>query len=314
MPAGVAGHAGPAAGTRRGAARRLGGGPRAGRPVPAPGRTARTPGRSGVSAPSLRPQVLEDDGAIGEAAADRILTGLAEAVRQGRAYVLGCPAGRSPRTTYAALARRVAARQLDLSRLHLVMMDEYVLREPDGWSLCPRDAHYSCMGFGEREIRQALNAGLPPSRHVPPGRLHGPDPGDPAGYDRLIGRLGGVDVFLLASGASDGHVAFNPPGTPLEARTQLVELAESTRRDNLGTFPQFEGLDAVPRWGVSISPGSIMRLSRAALLLLPGEGRATALRRVAVGWDPSWPASIIHLCQNPAILTDRAAWAAMETA
>lgn len=259
----------------------------------------------------LHPEILADASAVGEAAAQRILDGLA--ATEGR-YVLGCPAGRSPRTTYAALARRAAVAELDLSRLHIVMMDEYVEEGASGFQLCPHDAHYSCLGFGEREIRQALNAGLPPDRRVPPENLHGPDPADPEGYDRLIERLGGVDLFLLASGASDGHVAFNPPGTPLDRRTQLVELAETTRRDNLQTFPRFSGLAAVPRWGVSISPGSIMRLSRAALLLLPGENRALALRRILEGYDPDWPASVIHLCQSPAILTDRAAWNAMENA
>jgi len=262
----------------------------------------------------LVPRVVADEAELGRVAAELVCAGLAPAARAGRAYLLGCPAGRSPRTTYATLAERAAADGLDLSRLHLIMMDEFVEAAGGGWRLCPEDAHYSCRGFGEREIRRRLNAGRAPKRQVPRENLHWPAPRDPEAYEGLIQALGGVDLFLLASGASDGHVAFNPPGTPLEARTRVVRLAETTRADNLATFPAFADLDSVPAWGVTISPGSIMRLSRSALLLLPGAGKARALRRVVDGYDPDWPASVIHLCRDAAILTDMAAWQAMGSA
>ncbi len=262
---------------------------------------------------SLRPHICADEVALGVAAAERIVAGIAAARTAGRNYVLGCPAGRSPRSTYAALARLVAAQRLSLSHVHLVMMDEYVQRDGARWALCDEAAHYSCRGFGEREIRAVVNLDLPAARQIPRAHLHAADPNAPEAYDDLIAALGGIDLFLLASGASDGHVAFNPPGVPLSRKTSLVELAHSTRRDNLGTFPQFPDIDAVPHWGVSISPGSIKRLSRAVTLLLPGAGKALALKRVMEGYDSHWPASIVHLCQQPIILTDQAAYQAMES-
>jgi len=267
-----------------------------------------------MSRPAVSLKVLDDAEALGAAAAEMIWQGLAAAAAAGRPYVLGCPAGRSPLTTYQALARRVAAEQPDLSRLHIVMMDEYVEQTVAGWRLCPQEAHYSCRGFGEREIRQALNAGLPAARRIPREHFHSPDPQAPADYDRFIEGLGGVDLFLMASGASDGHVAFNPPGTPLELPTRIVELAETTRRDNLQTFPQFAELADVPRYGVSISPGAIMRLSKAAVMLLPGAHRGPTLRQILAGYDAAWPASVVNLCRQPTILADRAAADAMETA
>lgn len=263
-------------------------------------------------AADLRPRVCADEAALGAGAAQRIVAGIVAARSAGRNYVLGCPAGRSPRSTYAALARAAATQGLDLSHVHLVMMDEYVARDGANWVLCDEAAHFSCRGFGEREIRAVLNRDLPSERRIPRAHLHTADPMAPEEYDDLIAALGGVDLFLLASGASDGHVAFNPPGTPLAQKTALIELARSTRQDNLGTFPQFGDIDAVPRWGVSISPGSIMRLSRAVTLLLPGAGKALALKRVMNGYDADWPASVVHLCQQPIILTDQAAHQAME--
>ena len=49
--------------------------------------------------------VYPDPEALGRALAGEILAGAARARGAGRAYLLGCPAGRSLRSTYLALAR-----------------------------------------------------------------------------------------------------------------------------------------------------------------------------------------------------------------
>ena len=186
---------------------------------------------------------------------------------------LGCPGGRSLRTTYNALARIAAERANDLSALHIVMMDEYVEARGEHWALCSPDAHYSCYRFGDEEIRRSINAGLPDALRIPANNLHVPDPNAPLRYESLIERLGGVDVFLLASGASDGHVAFNPQGCAFGERTRIVELAEATRTDNLATFPEFRDLSEVPRFGVSVGPATIASHSQAAILVLLGDAK-----------------------------------------
>src|SRR5690606_32844684 len=118
------------------------------------------------------------------------------------------------------------------------------------------------------------------------------------------------------SGASDGHVAFNPPGTPLDSRTRIVELAPSTRRDNLSTFPAFASLDEVPTHGVSVGLGTIARLSRRVVLVMHGSHKRHAATRLAQCSDftPDWPASVIYRCSQPLVLLDRAAAQTLETA
>ncbi len=222
---------------------------------------------------------------------------------------LGCPGGRSLRTTYRALARAAAERRIDFSTLHIVMMDEYVEARGERWALCSPDAHYSCFRFGEAEIRQLVNAGLPDSLRIPSANLHVPDPNAPLDYEALIARLGGIDVFLLASGASDGHVAFNPQGCALRERTRIVALTDATRTDNLATFPQFRELSEVPRFGVSVGPGTIASHSHAAILVLLGSGKTTAMRRIAAAtrYDPDWPASVVLECADAQLIADAAA-------
>ncbi len=73
---------------------------------------------------------------------------------------------------YEALAAQLAAEPVDCSRLVIAMMDEYLLAGPDGaLSPPPASAHYSCRGFGEREILGRINAGLPGSLAHPGAEL-----------------------------------------------------------------------------------------------------------------------------------------------
>jgi glucosamine-6-phosphate deaminase len=191
------------------------------------------------------------------------------------AFLLGCPGGRSLRTTYAALAR--AGRPLD--RLVVVMMDEY--------AGAPPDAHHSCARFAREEIASPLG--------VPAERVWLPDLDDPASYDARIEDAGGIDVFLLASGASDGHVAFLPPGSPRDGRTSVVELALSTRRDNVATFPEFVSADDVPAHGISVGLATIAA-ARSLRLVLHGADKRGSWRRLRAldTFDPEWPVSIVH--------------------
>jgi glucosamine-6-phosphate deaminase len=215
-------------------------------------------------------RVFADEDELGRALAEEVL------VRYDGTdgpYLLGCPGGRSLRSTYRALV----AHGRTLDRLVVVMMDEYVG--------APADAHYSCTRFAHEEIAEPLGA----------GEVWLPDADDPAAYDDRIAAAGGVDLFLLASGASDGHVAFVPPGSPREGRTSVIPLATSTRKDNLATFPAFGSLDDVPLHGVSVGLGTIGE-ARSLRLVLHGAGKRAAVARLLAlnSFDATWPASLVH--------------------
>jgi glucosamine-6-phosphate deaminase len=258
--------------------------------------------------------VFPDLDALGRALAAEILGEIERARTEGRSYLLGCPAGRSLQSTYRALAELAAAQEPDLSRLVIAMMDEYLVTTPDGPGLCPSDAHYSCRGFGRREILDAVNHGLPPERRIPRESLWYPEPQDPAAYDASLRTSGGIDLFLLASGSSDGHVAFNPSGTSLGEPTRVLRLSDRTRRDNLETFTDFRSLAQVPQLGVSVGLATIVEQSRQVVLVMTGEDKRAAVQRLrdCAGFDPDWPASVIYACASPVILLDRPALPAIE--
>jgi glucosamine-6-phosphate deaminase len=259
----------------------------------------------------VTPTVFPGPAALGRALADVIAADLALAAERGRAYLLGCPGGRSAHSTYQALAELTARRALDLSRLVIVMMDEYVERDATGsFARIGSSLAHSCARFGAEEIVGPLNRAAGPGRGVTPDRYWIPDPVEPERYDKQIAEQGGVDLFILASGASDGHVAFNPAGTAAGSRTRVIPLAEATRRDNLTTFPTFGGrLDAVPAYGVTVGVGTIQEQSKRAVMVAHGADKATTVDRMrsAQHYDPAWPATVITDCANPQLFIDSAA-------
>ena len=162
--------------------------------------------------------------------------------------------------------------------------------------------------FGRVEIAERLNAALPPAHQLRADAFWFPDPRDPAAYDRRIADAGGIDYFLLASGASDGHVAFNPPGSRRDSETRVIPLSEETRRDNLQTFPVFGTLDAVPHHGVSVGIATITR-SKAAAMVALGAGKRLTVQRIrdAASYESDWPATLIHECAHASLIVDEAA-------
>lgn len=248
--------------------------------------------------------------ALGEAVAERVLARIEHARLAKSRFLLGCPTGRTPRPVFAAMARRLAHTKQDLSHLVLVMMDEYLVPRGGRLEYASADNPWSCHYFARLEIAERLNAGLPPAHGVDEDSIWFPNPATPEAYDTRIAAAGGIDVFILASGATDGHVAFNPPGSPRESRTRVIALSEETRQDNLQTFPGFGTLAAVPAHGISVGIATIAA-AKEAMMLLWGAGKRLTLARIrdADRYDPAWPATVIHDCALPEILADADAMA-----
>jgi len=216
------------------------------------------------------------------------------------------PADASARSTYRALAEIV--RGAELGHLVIATMDEHVVRGLGGdWQLVPADTHYSCRRFAREEIVAPLDtaAGHP----VRAEHICLPDPSDPPSYGRRLKEAGGVDHLIVASGASDGHVAFVKPGMPLDSDVSIIRLALSTRRDNMATFPEFSSLDEVPTHGVSVGLGTMLSTSRRITLVIHGVDKQLAGERVlaATDFDVGCPATFIHRCQGAQIWIDEAA-------
>jgi glucosamine-6-phosphate deaminase len=246
-------------------------------------------------------RVLPSPATIGEDVATRLLDRFDVSRRAGRRFLLGCPTGRTPQPIYDAIERRLAEKHQDISHLVLVMMDEYLTRTGSAFRYADASNPWSCHHFARRIVEQ-WNRELAPAQRLADASVWFPDPGAPAEYDQRIDAAGGIDFFILASGASDGHVAFNPPGSPRDSRTRVIELSEETRRDNLKTFPDFRTLDAVPAYGVSVGLATIASARECAMVVW-GAGKRLTLGRMrkANRHVADWPATIIHECKGEII-------------
>lgn len=203
--------------------------------------------------------------------------------------VLGIATGSTPLTTWAALAQRA----LDLSRVRAFALDEYLG--------LPAGHPQSFEAVVAREVTAPL--GLDPELvRVPAANGEDPDRAA-AGYERSILAAGGIDLQVLGIGRN-GHLAFNEPGTPLDASTHVAVLAEDTRNDNARFFTR---PDEVPVRAITQGLGTIGR-ARTLVLLAFGSHKAGALAAALEGpVSATLPASIIQRHPDAVVVADRAA-------
>ena len=97
-------------------------------------------------------------------------------------------------------------------------------------------------------------------------------------YDDMIAKAGGIDIQILGIG-SDGHIAFNEPGTSFDSLTHVAELAESTIVDNSRLF---NDISEVPTKAVTMGLKSIMN-ARKIVLIATGKNKAKAIKDLLLG-------------------------------
>ncbi len=112
-----------------------------------------------------------------------------------------------------------------------------------------------------------------------------------------------VDIQVLGIG-SDGHIAFNEPGTPFTSETHLMALTEQTRQDNARFFDG--DINQVPTGSITQGLASIMRAKK-IILIATGANKAKSIQLTASKIDPSCPASLLQRHKNSTIYVDTAA-------
>ncbi len=203
-----------------------------------------------------------------EAASRRAARFVADLVRKKPQCVLGLATGSTPLGVYRELIRLHREEGLDFSQVTTFNLDEYVGLAPT------HPQSYRC--FMQQNLFDHVN--LRPERtNVPDGRaldfeLHCRQ------YEQKIKDAGGIDLQVLGVG-SDGHIAFNEPGSSLGSRTRLKSLARETVRDNARFFG---GEEHVPRLAITMGVGTILE-SRRCLLLAFGTHKAVAVRDTIEG-------------------------------
>lgn len=120
-------------------------------------------------------------------------------------------------------------------------------------------------------------------------------------YDKKIEEFGGIDIQLLGLG-SDGHIAFNEPGTSFDSLTHITELTEQTIEDNSRFFEKKED---VPTKAVTMGLKSIMNAKMIVLVAI-GKNKAHAVNELINGKiDEEMPCTILQKHPNVIIYVDK---------
>ncbi|HEY7115111.1 MAG TPA: glucosamine-6-phosphate deaminase [Tepidisphaeraceae bacterium] len=182
--------------------------------------------------------------------------------------VLGMATGSTPLGVYQELVRMHQRGEIDFSHVTTFNLDEYV-----GLPITHEQSYHY---FMHENFFKHVN--------IPPQNIHIPS-GTTTNYrafcdwyEKRIAECGGIDLQILGIG-SDGHIAFNEPGSSLSSRTRLKTLAKPTIDDNARFFERPED---VPIYAITMGVGTILE-ARQILLLANGAKKAQAVAAAVEG-------------------------------
>ncbi|WP_406614380.1 glucosamine-6-phosphate deaminase [Mycoplasma corogypsi] len=122
-------------------------------------------------------------------------------------------------------------------------------------------------------------------------------------YEEKIKALGGIDFMILGIG-TNGHIAFNEPGSKVTDRTREVSLTKSTIESNK---IYFDSEKDVPKTAVSMGIGTILEAKK-IILIANGESKAQAIYdAIKKPVSEDCPASFLQLHKDVTFILDEAA-------
>jgi glucosamine-6-phosphate deaminase len=208
--------------------------------------------------------------------------------------VLGLATGSSPLAIYDELAARCDAGLISFQQARGFTLDEYVGLPSD---------------HPER-YRTVIDTVFTSRVNFAPGAVLSPDggatdiPAACAAYEAAIRDAGGVDLQILGIG-TDGHIAFNEPGSSLASRTRIKTLTRQTRIDNARFFD--DDVESVPTHCLTQGLATIME-ARHVILVATGRSKAEAIHHLVEGAvSAMWPATILQHHPHVTVLLDDAA-------
>jgi len=198
-------------------------------------------------------------------------------IQGGNRVNLGLPTGGTPIGMYKEL---VNDPHLDWWNVTTFNLDEYI-----GISV---DHHESYQNFMNRNL----------FNHIDIDRFNIWFPDQTNNYDAIIETAGGLDLTILGIG-TNGHIAFNEPGSSFNSTTRVVDLDKQTIEDNSRFF---DSIEEVPTQAVTMGLETIMK-SKEILLIAQGKKKLDIIKKAMFGdITEDIPASILQEHENLTIL------------
>ena len=207
--------------------------------------------------------------------------------------VLGLATGTSPLKVYADLIEANRAGRVSFKDVTTFNLDEYVGLEgthPQSYRYFMNDNLFNHIDIDKARTNVLLGVGDYEAFMK--------------GYDAKIDAAGGIDIQILGIG-SDGHIAFNEPGTPFDSLTHETPLTQQTIVDNSRLF---NDISEVPTRAVTMGLQSIMK-ARKIVLIATGKNKAKAVYGLIKGEiNEDMPCSILQRHPDVTVYVDEDAY------
>lgn len=215
---------------------------------------------------------------------------IADVVKSNSNPVLGLATGSTPIGTYEKLAEMNRSGEISFKNVRTVNLDEYVGLD--------KNSDQSYVYFMSENLFDKIDIDKN-NTNLPSGIA--------ADFDEECKRYSALleanrqDIQLLGLG-SNGHVGFNEPGTPFGSTTHIVDLTESTIKDNSRLFSNIE---EVPRQAITMGISEIMK-SKKVLVLASGRNKANAVYQMVKGEiSENCPATVLQNHPDCIVVVDK---------
>jgi len=219
------------------------------------------------------------------------IAGRINSYAKDKPFILGLPTGSSPLLIYREFIKMHNEGKLSFKNVRTFNMDEYCGLPKDH----PQSYQYFMMQnlFNHIDINRN-------NIHILDGMAEDPQKECDL-YEEKIAAEGGIELFLGGMG-SDGHIAFNEPGSSLVSRTRIKTLTQETKEANARFF---EGdPEKVPGTALTVGAGTVMD-SREVVIIVTGRNKARALRAVVEeGVNHMWTLSCLQMHRRAIIVCD----------
>lgn len=207
--------------------------------------------------------------------------------------VLGLATGSTPLKPYGQMIDLYKKGVVDFSKVTTFNLDEYVnldVNDKNSYHSFMHENLFDHINIPEESINFLNGNAADPEKECEE-------------YENKIKKAGGIDIQLLGIG-SNGHIAFNEPSDCFQRWSHVVNLKESTVKDNSRFF---KSIEEVPTQAVTMGIGSIMQAKK-ILIIAIGENKAKAIKQLINGnVTPQCPASVLQFHTDVTLMLDKGA-------
>lgn len=240
-------------------------------------------------------RVIIPEGKIGDWAAYYVAKKILEfKPTKERPFVLGLPTGSTPTDMYKRLIKLYQDKVISFENVITFNMDEYVglgENDPQSYHTYMYETFFKHIDIKKENVN-ILN-GLAENLEE-----------ECANYEKRIKTLGGIKLFVGGIG-SDGHLAFNEPGSSLSSRTRVKSLTTETIIANSRFFNN--DINKVPKNALTVGVQTVLEAEE-VLVMVDSSSKALALHKaIEEGVNHMCTVSALQLHRKGIIVADESA-------